>query len=598
MRKIHPFMRLGLVALALAIVIALAAPARNSQAADADTFYLSWPYEPPPKGHLNGFTTGSLTNGGFGLWSYLLTPTFGYYLGATNEYKGWLAKSWSYSEDGKKFTIKLQDDLTWSDGSKLTTKDVIATFKLLRMINSGEFSNGVAEVKAVDDTTVDFLLDKPPSAILTRLIMKEWVVDYATFGALADKAGALYDEGVKAGKTFAEMKATDAGKALDKELADFRPTAVLSSGPYTMDLKDVQNSQIVLRRTDKTRFGKLAKFDKVVIYKGDTEVTTPLILAGDLYYATDYFPPPVEKSFVDKGVKILRAPTFGGPAIYFNHSVKPLDQVEVRQAFAYAIDRDRVTKVSYGQIGKPVKYLTNYSDDRLKNYLTEDQIKSFNTYPNDLKKADELMQKAGFKKDGEFYKDKDGKVLELELSAPGDFTDWMPAAQDAVEQLNAFGVKVTLRAVPNSQHAPDVRAGKFQMAVRLWGHPTPLPFYAYRNTYLFHAVSKGANDPGMSYPTGKKTINGVEYDFTALVTATGAGTDPKPQNDAIFKLATAFNSDLPTLPLVERYYNTPLNDKNVDGLPPLEDPIWGNVSTSDNAIVVLLMEGKIGPKKK
>jgi peptide/nickel transport system substrate-binding protein len=509
-----------------------------------------------------------------------------------------LAKSWKYSDDNKKFTIQLQDDLTWSDGSKLTTKDVIATFKILRFTGSGEFSNGVAEVKAVDDTTVDFILNKPPSNLLTRLIMKQLVVDYQTYGALAEKLGALYDDAVKAGKTMAEAKATDAGKALDKELADFRPDKVLSSGPYTLDLKDVQNSQLIMRRTDKTKFGKLAKFDKIVVYKGDTEVTTPLILAGDLYYATDYFPPPVEKSFVDKGVKILRAPSFGGPAIYFNHSVKPLDQLEVRQAFAYAIDRDRVTKVSYGQIGRPVKYMINFSDEGIKTYLTADQIKTFNTYALDLKKADELMQKAGFKKDGDFYKDKDGKVLELEVSAPADFTDWMPAAQDVVEQLNNFGVKVTLRAIPNNQHAPEVRAGKFQMAIRLWGHPTPLPFYAYRNTYIFHAVTKGASDPGMNYPTDKKTINGVEYNFSDLVNATGAGTDTKAQGEAIFKLATAFNSDLPTLPLVERYYNTPLVDKNLDGLPPQDDPIWGNVSTSDNAIVVLLMEGKIGPKKK
>jgi peptide/nickel transport system substrate-binding protein len=587
MSKIRPFMRFGLVALVLALAIALAAPARNSQAADADTFYLSWPYEPPPKGHLNPFTTGGLPNGGIGLWSALLQPTFGYYIGATNEYKGWLAKSWGYSEDGKKFTITLHDDLTWSDGSKITSKDVLTTYHILRVINSGEFSNGVVDVKAVNDTTVDFILDKAPSAILTRLIMKQLVVDNATFGAIGDKVAKL----LEGGKPLAELRQTDEWKAIDKENAEFRPATLLSSGPYTLDIKDAQNSQIVLRRAEKTKFGKLAKFDKVVVYKGDTEVTAPLILAGDLYYATDYFPPPVEKSFTDKGVKILRAPTFGGPAIYFNHSVKPLDMVEVRQAFAYAIDRDRVTKVSYGQIGRPPQYMTNYSDERLKNYLTEDQIKTFNTYALDLKKADELMQKAGYTKSGDFYADKDGKTLELELSAPADFTDWMPAAQDVVEQLNEFGVKVTLRAIPNNQHAPEVRGGKFQLAIRLWGHPTPLPFYAYRNTYLFHAVAKGANDPGMNYPTGKKTINGVEYDFTALVTASGAGTDTKPQNEAI-------NTDLPTVPLVERFYNTPLVDTNIDGLPPLDDPIWGNVSTSDNAIVVLLMEGKIGPKAK
>ncbi len=597
MSKYRSFMRIGILALSLAIVVALAAPARNSQAADADTFYLSWPYEPPPKGHLNSLVAGSLTNNGFGMWSYLLTPTFGYFVGASNEYKGWLAKSWKWSDDKKKYIITLHDDLTWSDGTKLTTKDVIATYKLLRVTNAGEYSNGVASVNAVDDYTVEFLLDKEPSVVLQRLIMKEVVIDYATFGKLADKAGTLFDEGFKAGKTAADIRNTDEFKALNKEFTDFRPDKVLSSGPYTLDLKDVQNSQLVMRRTDKTKFGKMVKFDKIVVYRGDTEVTTPLILAGDLYYATDYFPPPVEKSFTDKGVKILRAPSFGGPAIFFNHSVKPLDQVEVRQAFAYAIDRDRVTKVSYGQIGKPVKYMVNFSDDRLKNYLTDDQIKTFNTYAHDAKKADELMQKAGYKKDGDFYKDKDGKVLELELSAPADFTDWMPAAQDVVDQLNEFGVKVTLRAIPNSQHAPDVRAGKFQMAVRLWGFPTPLPFYAYRNTYLFHAVAKTATDPGMNYPAAKK-INDVDYDFNALVVQSGTGTDPKPQNEAIFKLATAYNSDLPTLPLVERFYNTPLVDKNVDGLPPLTDPIWGNVSTSDNAIVVLLMEGKIGPKAK
>jgi peptide/nickel transport system substrate-binding protein len=598
MNQYRPFTRLGLLALALLLAFAslLATPARPSAAADADTFYLSWPYEPPPKGNLNIFSPDALTNGGFGPWSYLLQPTMGYFIGATGKYEGWLAEKWGFSDDGKKYTITLAKDLTWSDGSPITSKDVIGTFNLFRVTSSAVYTNGVAKVVAVDDHTVDYLLEKPPGIVLQRSIMKEIVVSHVEYGALMDKAGALLDAGEKAGKKLADIKAGDDWKALEKELADFRPTATISSGPYTLDLKDVQTAQLVMRRTDKTKFGKLAKFDKVVVYKGDTEVTTPLILSGDLYYATDYFPPPVEKSFTDKGIQILRAPSLGGPAVFFNFAVAPLDKLEIRQAFAYAIDRERVTKVSYAQIGKPVVHMADYSDDRLKNFLTDDQIKSFNTYAYDRKKADELMQKAGYKKSGDFYADASGKTLELELSAPADFTDWMPAAQDVVDQLNDFGVKVTLRAVPNSQHAPDVRAGKFQLAIRLWGYPNPLPWYAFRYLYQQNAVAKADADPGMSYPL-KKTIGGKEYDFVSLIGKVAEGTDPKPQNDAFFALTTAFNQDLPTIPLVERFYNTPLVTTNITA-PPVSDPIWGNVSGSDNAIVVLLMSGGITPKAK
>jgi len=357
----------------------------------------------------------------------------------------------------------------------------------------------------------------------------------------------------------------------------------------------VQTSQLVMRRTDKTPFGKLAKFDKIVVYNGDTDVTTPLILNGELYYATDYFPPDTEKSFTDKGIKILRAPAFTGPGLLINHAVKPLDNVLVRQAMAYAIDRAVATKVAYGDIGKPVKYMTDLSDSLLPNYLDAATISSFNTYENDLKKAADLMTQAGYKKSGDAWVDSSGKPLELELSAPSDFTDWMPAASNITEQLTAFGIKMTLRAILNSQHAPEIREGKFQLAIRSWGYPNPLPYYSYNRTLLQSSVG-GTIKGGTGYAP-KQTIGGKDYDFTALVSAAGAGTDPTPQKDAVKTLATVFNSQLFMIPLIERFYNCPLNTTNLSGLPPDSDPLWGNVSGSDNAIVVLLMEGTIGPKK-
>src|SRR5579859_641460 len=150
MKRLSRLSRLGLAFLALGVLMAgMAFPGAHAGAApDPNTFYLSWPYTPPPQGNLNDFSPDSLTNGGFGAWSYLLTPVFGYYMSATGEWKGWLAKSWGWSSDNSKYTITLRNDLTWSDGTKLTSKDVVDEYLLVLLEGgNGEYAYGLDNVK-------------------------------------------------------------------------------------------------------------------------------------------------------------------------------------------------------------------------------------------------------------------------------------------------------------------------------------------------------------------------------------------------------------------------------------------------------------------
>lgn len=42
----------------------------------------------------------------------------------SNKVKPWLAKKFEYSDGGKTLTFKLRDDVKWSDGKPLTSKDV------------------------------------------------------------------------------------------------------------------------------------------------------------------------------------------------------------------------------------------------------------------------------------------------------------------------------------------------------------------------------------------------------------------------------------------------------------------------------------------
>jgi len=315
-----------------------------------------------------------------------------------------------------------------------------------------------------------------------------------------------------------------------------------------------------------------------------------------MYYATDYFPPSTEKALTDKGYTILRAPTDSGPAIFFNNATYPLGRPEVHQAIAYAIDRDRNVKSSYGKAGFAVKYMTGISDALVPLWLSPDAIKALDTYEFNQQKAADILTKAGFKKDGDTWVDDKGAKMEFELSVPSDFTDWLPVAQDAAEQLTDFGIKTTVRGIPNDQHVEEVKAGKFQMAIRLWGFPRPFPFFAYRNMFIANAVSKLPTDKGMSYAT-KQTVDGKEVDFEKLITDMGAGSEMEPQKKAVTEMATAFNKLLPVVPLVERYYNSPLVTTNLGGLPPESDVVYQNNQGGDNPVVYWLLTGTIGPKK-
>ena len=83
-----------------------------------------------------------------------------------------LAKERILSEDGNKLTIKMRDDALCSDGAKLTASDVVFTFERVRETTSYIDLSNVKEVVAVDDYTVDFILNYPDSTFeytLTRI---------------------------------------------------------------------------------------------------------------------------------------------------------------------------------------------------------------------------------------------------------------------------------------------------------------------------------------------------------------------------------------------------------------------------------------------
>jgi len=569
------------------------APAGNEAAAPvagSGEFHSAWPYQVAPAGHFNTFVaSGMLADGPYQL---LMEPPLFLYMWADQSWMPMAGKSWEWKDDTT-LEVKLPEGAVWSDGSKYTSQDVVDTFAIYRLLNNAAWTDHLADVKAVDANTVDFILREASTVAPRRLLRNTFVHASSVYGEWAKKVNDL----VAAGKTPEDQEWKD----LLTQFSEFRPADQVVLGPYKIDPASITEAQMTLNKVPTSFMADMVKFDKIVNYNGETPDVTPLILAGDVDYATHGFPPATEKEYISKGYRIIRAPNYNGPALYMNQKVAPFDKKEVRQALAYAIDRNENGVISLGDSGKAAQNMAGFSDNLVPNWLTPETIAKLNKYEFDRAKAEKILTDLGWKRDTDnVWMDETGKRMEFELTAPAEFADWSAAAENLAQQLTDFGIKTAFRGVTYTQHDIDVQNGDFQMAIRAWGAGNPHPQYSFdwnlRTPY--NQALSGVGDPskvGMSFPLVQQTAAG-EVDLGKLVVAAAAGADTDAQKAAINELALAYNELLPQIPLWERYGNNPAPDIRVTGWPADGDPVFQNGTYNDPFVIALMLTGKLQPK--
>lgn len=559
------------------------------QPAKEAVFYGGWPYVLPPKSNFNWYSSSSMAMGGSPYNEMMMNPLAMYYWDS-NKWEPMLATEWTQDAATSTITAKLRKGVKWSDGTDFKAADVINTL----IINKAEGYSVwryVDKVSAPDDYTVVYHLGTP-STVALRYILKTQPLATSIFGEYAKKIQALFDAG--------KNPKADEVKAVLKEMEAIQPKEFVVSGPYNIDVSNITEAQLTMKKVPTAWQAAAVKFDKIVIYNGETAAVTPLILDKKIDFATHAFPPATEKQFLAQNIRIIRYPSYSGPALFFNMSIYPLNRKEVRQAIAYAINREENGTVALSKSGIGVKYMAGFSDNLTKLWMNDGDIKKLNTYAFNPAKGEEALKSIGFTKgaDGIWVDDK-GKQLSFEVSVPSDYADWSASAENAVQQLNKFGIKAVMRGVPSSQQPGDIQAGKFQIGYRLFGSSIPHPSFGFTADLITYNQLQAANNkekPGINLPL-KQTYSGGEIDFNDMVTQSAAGMDSAKQKEIIGKTAVAFNELLPIVPLFERYFNSPaIENLHVSGWPQEGDPILKN-GGSDSFVTLMILTGKLTPVK-
>lgn len=563
---------LGLVtALLLSVVFAGAALAEEKA-----VFNVGANWQPPPAYHGNHFAPGGV--GGAYWWVY--EPLFVFIPDTWEMRETRLAVS--YEDTPEAFTVTLREGVVWHDGTPFTSKDVLSTFKL-GYLKAWLIWKYLDRIETPDDLTVKFVW-KTPIIFAGPIVARETIrwPDHI-YGKWADQVDFTIgrDDGVN--------------KTVTMELLGFKPEKPIGTGPFM--LTAVTTSEMILEKHQDHYAADIVDFDEVHIVRWTAnEVIWPLLKAGKMDASHVATPPDLTSEIMkaQPGMSMALPTDFGSFTLAMNlrpekYQHPALASVEFRQVIAYALDREQLAKASY-YYGLPVtEYAHNLLESMKDPWLTDWLLENMTHYTYDPAKAEALLTEIGCTKgpDG-FWRDPDGKTIEIEAIAHAGYSDWVLAIDNIATQLTNFGIKVEARPTEGAIYWGTLTAGDFQWGIEWASHwrPIPHPLDGY-----FRAFD----------PTGdtSRRVGWPETKFGALtahlVDQLGTVTDVARQERIVEMLAWMHNEYVASLPFVEKrlmLFN--LEGVRVKGWPAAEDPIWSTAAGGiERCYTELMIEGII-----
>ena len=321
-----------------------------------------------------------------------------------------IAESYEVSEDRMTYTFHLREGVQFHNGKTVTAEDVVYSIQRCAAatetgIVQVEAFSVIQDIKTPDDKTVAITISEPSNEFIS----------YMTTAVLP----AGYDK---------------------------QDTDPVGTGPFKFVSRTAQDS-VVLEKFNEY-WGTPAQLDKVTLkIMENTDSLMMSLQSGAIdlcAHLTSTQVAQLEKDFnVAEGTMNLVQ------AMYLNNAVAPFDDVRVRQALCYAVDKQEIIDLAFDGYGSPIgssmyPAFGKYFDDSLTNYYTKD-----------VEKAKALLAEAGYP---------DG--FDMTITVPSNYKPHMDTAEVLVQQLAQIGVNATIEPIEWESWVSDVYAGRqFQSTV-------------------------------------------------------------------------------------------------------------------------------------
>ncbi len=381
-----------------------------------------------------------------------------------------IAANWEINDSQTKYTLYLNNNVYFHDDtcflnkeqSKLTAKDVVFTFELLcselynagynlllkNLLGANDFHNGnksyIEGIEIVNDSTITFKLLNPASSFIHLLA--------STKTSIISKIGyEKYGESIELGCgpfKFSGISKDSNFVYLTKNNSYFLKDKLGNSLPYLDSVTFMINTE----KQDPTSF--FLKKDIMILYDVPEKRVEELFV--------NY-----HEKFENKEFVLDRKSVLGTDCYELNTSKPPFNDINVRKAFSYAINRNSILEnilMNQGKAGIKgivpiVETFKYYNYDTVENYY------------HDPAKAKELLAKAGYP-NGENFPE---VVLEL----TGGQSVKLEAAKEVQTQLqNILNIQITIEQTSLNQLINRAAYGKTQMSHFTWlsEYPSPIDF--------------------------------------------------------------------------------------------------------------------------
>jgi peptide/nickel transport system substrate-binding protein len=423
----------------------------------------------------------------------------------------WLASSYAWSNGNKTLTFTIRPGLKWTDGKALTADDVLFTFQLLKKNPGLDLNADWAVLKSVTKNG-----------------------DKVVFNFKTSAVPYFYYIG---GQTPIVPKHIWQSIPNPVTYKDSKP---VGSGPFEMNSCSPQ----VIKYTKNANYWQkgLPKIE-TVYYPAFTsnDPANQQLASGKAQWGSQFIPN-INKYYLSKSPhNHYWFPPLVNVSIFINQKDPILSNVAVRKAIAYAIDREKVSQI--GEYGyEPASNQTGIVTPTFSDWLDQGLAKQVNYNP---KKAEQILQQAGFKKSGGIYHTPDGKPLSFSMLNIGGYSDWVASVQVIQDELKAVGIKITAENLSSTTYDNDNYNGKFQLSYNGNESGGPTPYYELRQ--LLYSKN--------SAPIGKPAASNWErYENPAvdkLIEDYGATTDPAKQHQIIKQLEAVMVNEIPVIPVTE-----------------------------------------------